>query len=49
VHAVFGFKEDAPSAASCMDYLDGIVDQPFATVVGDGALEPIEGTVELGS
>jgi hypothetical protein len=48
VRAVFGFRSDAPSAASCMAYLDGIIDQTFATALGDGALEPIEGTVELG-
>ena len=48
VRAVFGFTEDAPSATSCMAYLDGIIDQSFTTVIGDGALEPIEGTVQLG-
>ena len=47
VHAVFGFQEDAPSATDCLAYLDGIVDRHFATAVGDGALEPTEGTVEL--
>ena len=47
VHAAFGFEEDAPSAASCMTFLEGIIDEPFATTIGDGALEPIEGTVEL--
>ena len=48
VSAVFAFTEDAPSAKTCMAYLDGIIDQGFATVVGDGALEPIEGSVQLG-
>ena len=48
VSAAFGFTEDAPSAASCLAYLDGIIDKTFATAVGDGALEPIEGTVQLG-
>ena len=48
VHAVFGFQNDAPSADSCMAYLDGIIDMHFATDIGDGALEPIEGTVEFG-
>jgi hypothetical protein len=46
-HAVFGFGEDAASATTCMAYLEGIVDQQFATAIGDGALEPIEGNVEL--
>jgi hypothetical protein len=48
VHAVFGFQDDAPLAASCTAFLDGIIDQEFAATVGDGALEPIEGTVEFG-
>lgn len=47
VHAAFGFEEDASSAASCVTFLEGIIDAPFATAIGDGALEPIEGTVEL--
>jgi hypothetical protein len=47
VHAVFGFENDAPSVATCMAYLEAIVDMHFATAIGDGALEPIEGTVEL--
>ena len=47
VHAVFGFQDDAPSADTCLGYLDAIVDMHFATAIGDGALEPIEGTVEL--
>ena len=47
VHAVFGFENDAPSPPSCSDFLDEIVDLHFATAVGDGALEPIDGTVEL--
>jgi hypothetical protein len=48
VRAVFGFSEDAPSAVSCPAYLDAIIDQPFTTVIGDDALEPIEGIVQLG-
>jgi hypothetical protein len=48
VHAVFGFQNDAPSADTCMGYLDEIVDMHFTTAIGDGALEPIrDGTVEL--
>ena len=47
VHAVFGFQDDAPAAASCAAYLDGIADQRFTTSIGNGALEAIEGTVEL--
>jgi hypothetical protein len=47
VRAVFGFGEDAASATTCMAYLEGIIDQQFATAVGDGGLEPIEGTLEL--
>jgi len=47
VSAVFGFGEDAASATTCMAYLEGIIDQQFTTAVGDGGLEPIEGTVEL--
>jgi hypothetical protein len=48
VRAAFGFGEDAASATSCAEYLDEIIDQHFATAIGDGALEPIEGTVQLG-
>jgi hypothetical protein len=48
VHAVFGFQNDAPSADTCMAYLDAIVDNHFTTAIGDGALEPIrDGPVEL--
>ncbi|HEU5202867.1 MAG TPA: hypothetical protein VFU17_01085 [Candidatus Limnocylindrales bacterium] len=47
-HAVFAFGSDAPAAATCMAFLEDIVDKHFATAIGDGALEPIEGTVELG-
>ena len=48
VHAVFGFQSDAPSAGSCTEYLETIVDSHFTTAIGDGALEPIrDGTVEL--
>jgi hypothetical protein len=48
VRAVFGFTGDAPSATSCAEFLDAIIDMHFATADGDGALEPIQGTVELG-
>jgi hypothetical protein len=48
MHAVFGSESDAPSATSCLAFLEGIVDQPFTTDIGDGALEPITGTVQLG-
>jgi hypothetical protein len=48
VHAVYAFAADAPSATGCTEFLEEIVDQPFTTAIGDGALEPIEGTVELG-
>lgn len=47
VHAVFEFEVGRPAAASCLAYLEGIIDELWATVIGDGALEPIEGTVEL--
>jgi hypothetical protein len=47
VHAVFAFQSDAPSASSCTEFLESIVDNHFTTAIGDGALEPIEGTVEL--
>ena len=48
VHAVYGFGSDAPSAPSCTEFLESIVDDHFATAIGDGALEPIrDGTVEL--
>ena len=47
VHAVFGFENDAPSPTSCLAFLEEIVDMHFTTAIGDGALEPIEGTVEL--
>jgi hypothetical protein len=30
-----------------MGYLDEIIDRPFTTAIGDGALEPIEGTFEV--
>ena len=46
-HGGFGFAEDASSANGCMGYLDEIIDRHFATAIGDGALEPIDGTVEL--
>ena len=46
-HAVFAFGSDAASAASCMEFLEEIIGQHFTTAIGDGALEPIEGTVEL--
>ena len=46
-HAVFAFGSDAASAASCVEFLDAIIDQHFTTAIGDGALEPMEGTVEL--
>ncbi len=48
VRAVFGFQEDAPSAGRCTAFLEEIVDDQFTTAIGDGALEPIEGTVQLG-
>ena len=47
VHAVFAFQDDDPSADTCMTFLEAISDMHFATAIGDGALEPIEGTVEL--
>lgn len=47
VHAGFGFQEDAPAATTCGQYLEAIIDRHFATAIGDGALEPIEGSVEL--
>ena len=50
VHAVFEFEGDLlPPASSCLAFLDGTMDQKFATEIGPDALEPIEGTVELGS
>jgi len=48
VHAVYAFGSDASSATTCSSFLEGIIDQRFTTVIGDGALEPIQGTVELG-
>ena len=48
VRAVFGSKADAPTAATCLAFLEEIVDQPFTTDLGDGALEAIQGTVQLG-
>jgi hypothetical protein len=48
VHAVFAFGNDAPSADTCTAFLDEIIGLHFATAIGDGGLEPIEGTVELG-
>jgi hypothetical protein len=48
VHAAYAFGSDAASAASCAEFLEGIIDQHFTTAIGDGALEPIEGTVEFG-
>ena len=46
-HAVFAFGSDAASAASCTEFLEAIIDRQFTTAIGDGALEPIEGTVAL--
>jgi len=46
-HAVFAFGSDAASAASCMEFLEEIIDQHFTTAIGNGALEPIKGRVEL--
>jgi hypothetical protein len=46
-HAVFAFGSDAASAASCTEFLEGIIDRHFTTAIGDGALEPIQGTVAL--
>ena len=48
VHAVFEFGSYAPSATSCTSFLDEIIDSHVTTAIGDGALEPIQGTVELG-
>lgn len=48
VHAVFDFEIDDPPADSCDAFLEGMVDEVWATVVGPDALEPIEGTIELG-
>lgn len=48
VHAVFAFEEGGLRAASCMAFLEGMIDEEWTTVVGPDALEPIEGTVELG-
>jgi hypothetical protein len=47
VHAVFDF-ERGPPAASCLAFLEGMIDEEYATVIGPDALEPIEGTVEFG-
>jgi len=46
-HAVFAFGGDAAAAESCTEFLEAIIDQHFTTAIGDGALEPIEGTLEL--
>ena len=47
VHAVFEFEVVGRPAASCLAFLDAMIDATITTVVGDGALEPIEGTVEF--
>jgi len=47
VHTVFNFEVGRPAAASCLAFLEGMIDEWSATAIGDGALEPIEGTVEL--
>jgi hypothetical protein len=51
VHAAFEFEltvVDSP-AASCMAFLEGLIDLENLTSGGPDALEPIEGTVELGT
>jgi hypothetical protein len=48
VRAAFGFDVPSNPMASCTAFLDGIVDDPWASTIGPDALEPIEGTVELG-
>ena len=48
VHAVFEFEAGGLPAASCMAFLEGMIDKVSATGIGPDALEPIEGTVELG-
>ncbi len=48
VHAVFFFELRGAPAASCMAFLDGLVDEVGATVIGPDALEPIQGTVAFG-
>ena len=49
VHAAFNFEEAGLPAASCVAFLDGTIDEAWATDIGPDALEAIEGTVQLGS
>ena len=47
VHAAFDFEVGAP-VPTCLAFLESIMGRQSVTVIGDNALEPIEGTVELG-
>ena len=48
VHSSFDFEVEGRPAASCMAFLEAVMGRTSSTDIGPDALEPIEGTIELG-
>ena len=48
MHAVFDFEVAGSPAASCLAFLERVMDEEWAKDIGPDALGPIEGTVEPG-